>query len=599
MATAHFQVKALYEYSSPHDDDLSFPNGQVITVTDEEEADWYYGEYHDTTGAKHEGLFPRNFVKMYEPEPPPRPSRSSRSKRDVEPSGGTMDADKTDRSMPTELLPEQSVPDQQSKGGSINTHESHTNIPFQITQASRAADIPSSIPPMNLATKPTLSNSTKPSTPPVTEKPVTGSFRDRINAFNKPAAAPVAPLKPSGLASSGGSSFVKKPFVAPPPSKNAYVAPPREPPPQKIYRREEDPELTAQASNITEGNELAEPYPNIEPIEDEDIPKPTTLKDRIALLQKQQMEQAARHAEAGQKKEKPRRPPKRSVELQENSSEQGGLNESENLRRADHADVSEKHSIELSRDDSLTGSRSTTRPYKSRDATPLASPTAAAPVRDFQSDANDADQSGAGDTEEGDELSGGRDDSDEKPRNKAFNLPARVPVLAGHREDDENSEDNANDDEQEEEDEIDPEVKRRMEIRERMAKMSGGMGMAGMFGPAGGVSPMASKKQGSASSDRKASLNSVSVASDSSASRAPPIPMMPMPGMQRVRTPEQEDVPIDAHAEEADDLPPIPISEHLGDIPNTDDLSQQPLPPSRRSTERAIPPPVPQGDFHI
>ena len=70
-----YQVKALYEYASPHDDDLSFPNGQILTVTEEEDADWYYGEYLDHTGAKQEGLFPRNFVKIHEPETPPRPSR--------------------------------------------------------------------------------------------------------------------------------------------------------------------------------------------------------------------------------------------------------------------------------------------------------------------------------------------------------------------------------------------------------------------------------------------------------------------------------------------------------------------------------------------
>ena len=85
MVKPPFHVKALYEYSSPHEDDLGFPSDQVITVTEEEDADWYYGEYEDASGVKREGLFPKNFVRMYEPETPPRPSRLSRSRKDLEP----------------------------------------------------------------------------------------------------------------------------------------------------------------------------------------------------------------------------------------------------------------------------------------------------------------------------------------------------------------------------------------------------------------------------------------------------------------------------------------------------------------------------------
>ncbi|KAK5263498.1 assembly of actin patch protein, partial [Exophiala xenobiotica] len=73
--------------------------------------------------------------------------------------------------------------------------------------------------------------------PPVAEKPNSSSFKDRIAAFNKPAAAPITPFKPGG---GSGTGFIKKPFVAPPPSRNAYVPPPREQPVQKPYHREEE-----------------------------------------------------------------------------------------------------------------------------------------------------------------------------------------------------------------------------------------------------------------------------------------------------------------------------------------------------------------------
>src|SRR6266536_6028188 len=85
MSSPPFKVKAVYEYNSPHEDDLHFPAGQIITVTDEEDDDWYNGEYVDAAGVKQEGIFPRNFVEKYEPTAPPRPTRSSRPKKEAEP----------------------------------------------------------------------------------------------------------------------------------------------------------------------------------------------------------------------------------------------------------------------------------------------------------------------------------------------------------------------------------------------------------------------------------------------------------------------------------------------------------------------------------
>ena len=45
MPAVPFKVKAVFEYNSEEPDDLKFPNGQIITVTDDEDADWYTGEY--------------------------------------------------------------------------------------------------------------------------------------------------------------------------------------------------------------------------------------------------------------------------------------------------------------------------------------------------------------------------------------------------------------------------------------------------------------------------------------------------------------------------------------------------------------------------
>src|SRR3978361_543326 len=85
MTSPPFKVKAVFEYTSPHDDDLHFPNGQIITVTEEEDDDWYSGEYMDASGEKQQGIFPKNLVEKYEPTAPPRPTRINRPKKEVEP----------------------------------------------------------------------------------------------------------------------------------------------------------------------------------------------------------------------------------------------------------------------------------------------------------------------------------------------------------------------------------------------------------------------------------------------------------------------------------------------------------------------------------
>jgi hypothetical protein len=599
MATPPFRVKALHEYASKEEDDLNFPSGQIMTVTDVEDADWYFGEYADAAGYKQEGLFPKNFVKMFEPETPPRPSRTSKSKKELDPMAPTDNTEKgpnieeTGASLPAAVP----VPSQPEQMGVPDQRHGEPRLPSVRNFKSEPA---SAAPPASTATNPPPLAVSKPAVAPTAEKPVSGSFRDRINAFNKSTAPPVAPMKPSGLGSSSGSGFVKKPFVAPPPSKNAYVPPPRETPIQKVYRREEDPELLTQGSKIMETEEQSN-QPKVTPLEidEEDQPKPTSLKDRIALLQKQQMEQAARHGEGGQMKEKPKRPSRKQVEAKEHSADQEDDLQGKHMERVNSGENTEKRSMDLSRAAPPPLPRSNTRPRKSREATPLGSPVEV-PLRDLLSDPNDADQSGVGDTEEGEELSTGRDDSDEKPRHKGTTPLTKAPQAPVHEADVGDEEDNAEEHEVEEadegEDEVDPEVKRRMEIRERMAKMSGGMGMAGMFGPSGGIPSRSPMKQSSASSDRKASGNSTSGPTDDSANRAPPVSIVPMPGLSKVRSPEQSETRPEITKEEGDVPRSIVQRQDPEAMYDIEDMQDEPMPlPLRSSTERSAPPPVPQG----
>ncbi|KAM7065404.1 intersectin-1 isoform 2-T3 [Acridotheres tristis] len=53
------QVIGMYDYSAQNDDELAFSKGQIITVLNREDPDWWKGEVNG-----HVGLFPSNYVKL-------------------------------------------------------------------------------------------------------------------------------------------------------------------------------------------------------------------------------------------------------------------------------------------------------------------------------------------------------------------------------------------------------------------------------------------------------------------------------------------------------------------------------------------------------
>ncbi|KAI9804546.1 MAG: hypothetical protein M1825_001446 [Sarcosagium campestre] len=612
MSGLPFRVKALYEYSSGHEDDLKFPNAQIITVTEEEDDDWYLGEYLDESGQKHEGMFPRNFVERFEPETPPRPARPNRSKKepDKAPPEETPSVDAAASRAPedanddtqTETVPRSVQP-------SVTIPPPNSSHEAQPTSASTAKESTTDSPPTpnpKSGPKPASPAQSKPPAPVVADKPASGSFRDRIAAFNKPAAPPVAPFKPGGLGSSG-SSFIKKPFVAPPPSKNAYVPPPREVPPQRVYRREEDPDLNTpqDVETLSAATDVPETVPSEQQTEDQ--PKPTSLKDRIALLQKQQLEQAARHADAAQRKDQARKAAKQQAEAPEDAEHEdgsrddrlGGDNDGnddddedkDGLTRMKSADTVGRDSGDRSRDDVPAPTDRPPRRKPSREPTFISDPPIA--QRDMQSDANDADQSGAGETtEDAEEASTERDDSDYKSAGKpplpiAGRSDAAISRGGAAGEGDKSDDDGA-EEEDEEEENIDPEIKRRMEIRERMAKMSGGMGMPGMFGAAGGMPSAGSKKakhSGSSEKKTKTHQHADEASTGSPPAQAAPVPIMPLPSRPRVASPEQDDGG-DGH----DQAQAVTTTERgAASVPEVEDIKPQAPAPLRRSSERPVP----------
>jgi hypothetical protein len=561
----NFKVRAVYEYSSPHDDDLSFPNGQIITVTEEEDADWYVGEYVDDNGTKHDGLFPRNFVEKYEPEPPPRPNRASRYKPleppATQPAPATPEIPQQEPMTVAHEEPE--IPKPQPPPVQIPHAAQSQKSPLSPISATsfKSQDVPQEPPPVPKPVAaepaPVAASSTKKAPPPVASK--SNAFRDRIAAFNSPAAAPVQPFKPSG---GPPSTFVRKPFVAPPPSRNAYVAPPREAPQVKTYRRDEDPEITDRQTQDHENAERAgltsQAPPGSNESKDEEQPKVMSLKERIAFLQQQQQEQAARSAAVH--KEKPKRPPvKKRTESREGRTEEG---DGSALDKVTTGESRER------------GSLDTTRPPRSSHG--LKSPDHLSGAREFFSDANDADQSGAGETEDAEGTSTSVEEEDERAKHRAV---PRAPA-APEKEPDVGDEQDVEEEEEEEEDEMDAETRRKLELRQRMAKMSGGMGMPGMFGgmPMGGLPP---KK-------KKASEKQSTGDSEDYAMPQQRIPMFAMPGMPSVKSPEAENKQL---AIERDDTESHPITQnHAADeLPDMEDVMPQTV---QRTPTAELPPPL-------
>ncbi|KZZ92569.1 SH3 domain-containing protein [Moelleriella libera RCEF 2490] len=620
---ASFRVKALYEYSSPHEDDLNFGIGQIITVTEEEDDEWYCGQYLDDQGIKREGIFPRNFVEKFEPTAPPRPTRARPKKEPEAPQHEDDDntsipapPDPTEKTTTVDETEKESVPTSSNvpPAAERTVPAIPTSAPTKPAPAAAAsAKSPTVADASSTSARPAESSGQKPkpAPPPVSEKPLSNSFKDRIAAFNKPAAPPIAPFKPSSLGGGGGgpSGFVKKSFVAPPPSRDAYIPISREkPPPPTVYRREEDPEIKEQEAETLDQAERAGLVPADQPQQgdDEDQPKPTSLKERIALLQKQQMEQAQRHAEAAAKKEKPKKPQKKKTEAAGPGEDDAADTEGRRSLSTEHIDSAEVESRA-----SIDGLQESGFPNRRRNLK--------GPIADEFHDGNEADMSGAGDTTEGQDDTTEREDGEEVSRH-ARRMPTgshAAPAATQHDVRQQAAEPGdevkqADDEEEDEDDDVDPEARRKAELRARMAKMSGGMGFHGMFGaPMSPVGPAASEKRIS----KAAETSGIDEEAEDAASNrvAPPVfTPMALPGMGNTLTSSRSRQDKgQANEDEVDDgsipssssktaPPPIPTrvaaKSHTSDDEEEDEVTT-PAPISGAISVRPDigPPPIPGG----
>lgn len=556
MAAPPFKVKAIYEYTSEHDDDLNFPIGQIITVTELEGDDWYVGEYSDVTGGKHEGLFPTNFVEKYEPEVPTRPTRPTRAKQEAQAPAPVAQQAPVDEREETALPSGASAPSADIPATTPAAQEPRS--PQSAKSSVARAEPPPAPHPAPAELADSAASTAKKAPPPVAAK--SNAFKDRIAAFNQSAAAPIAPVQPGGKPPPS-SGFIKKPFVAPPPSKNSFVPVPKAEPVHKPYVREEDPEIRQRQEEDRAAAEAAglsnESTAAAQDEEDEDAPKPMTLKERMALLQKQQQEQAERRAEASHKKER-KAPQKQASQSSEQAAPMEG--DAEELERVTSG-ATERQSMEAQRERRRF-------PSAQRVEEPM-SPMPAPPEHEILSDGHEADQSGAGElTEDDTGTLGGPDDSDERHVDAS-----RQPVAPRQEPDVGDEEDTTEGDE--EEDEVDEETRRKEELRARMARLGGGMpGMGAPFNPFGAPPPAPPRKK-QASREAPATEDATS----------PPqqrVPMVPVPGMGRMQSPESD------------------TTQRVGERYDEDEeeVDPAPAPPSRTSTmERGAPPPVPKGKF--
>ena len=479
-----FKVKALFDYNSPHDDDLNFLADEVITVTEEEDADWYYGEYHDkSTGNLKQGIFPRNFVERITVELPPRPTRSGGGRKKIveehQPESPVEYQDDTPRvKSPPPLAPvaELSAPAVQSPVTSpivaSKASEAQTAIRRREPEAAQPPPPPPVAkaapafkpPPKQTPVPPAEKSAPSSSKPPPLEKP--SSFKDRLALFNKGSAAPIAPFNPH----KPPVNFIKKPFVPPPPSKHAYVPPPIQNIPKP--RRDEDSNYSRPDSEEAPTGGSTE-----QEREKEDEGPKMTLKDRMALLQNQQLDPTG----LGWKNKKPPKPKR---------------NESERTLEDDQSYAAPEDSSHERK------SHDSTRPQVTEGGEPEAAPKPKKSV-DISREDTTVEESSAGDAD----ISSASRYTDEETVTSRDR-----PPTSSHREDksDDGDDEGANDDTPDnpdsDDEEIDPEVARKLAIRERIAKMSGGMGMHGMgmhgmLGgmPMGGPPPPPPKKKKSSS----------------------------------------------------------------------------------------------------
>ena len=258
-----FKVKALFEYKSDYDDDLTFAPGQIITVTEIEDEEWYSGTYDGKLG-----MFPKNFVEIIKEEEPPVKVPALRPTPLVAKSQEPAAIPAT--TAPASIVPEDSEPTKEFGLISDPVH----------SQSGASEQKPESL---------------------------------ETSKVDKPAATASTPKVPiPGLVMPGKAPLqrddpyaVKKQFFGA--GKSSYVP--------QIKPRDQSNIISHAYHDVAKNTDIVREHDNENEDEVPEEPK-MSLKERIAMLQKRQQEEAEREAAALKRREER----KKEKQVQKNST---------------------------------------------------------------------------------------------------------------------------------------------------------------------------------------------------------------------------------------------------------------------------------------
>lgn len=261
-----FKVKAIFDYKSDYEDDLTFSVGQLITVTEVEDEEWYSGTYDGKSG-----MFPKNFV-----QPAPEP-----------PSTSSAIPPPSTRSMPAVTKgDDKEVKEDGEEAKEVDEEE----VKEQTKSSTSVPPVPKSG-PVAESSPISTGESSKPAASEI--KPVS-----KVNSFKETELSGVKPPLPGIFPNQKvvDPYSVKKQFVGA--GKSSYV-PPVKPRDNSalighIHKEEPKGEVVREHDSSEEEHKEAEE------------PK-VSLKERIALLQQRQKEEAEREEAALKKKEEKKR----------------------------------------------------------------------------------------------------------------------------------------------------------------------------------------------------------------------------------------------------------------------------------------------------
>jgi hypothetical protein len=234
-----FLVKALYPYQSEHEDDLNFQVGQTIKVETIEDEEWFSGSLADDAGKK--GMFPRNFVEIV-PQPAVPASRPpGRASTSISPQQLHHDAPVMTTGSSAIAAGDKVDDDEEDwSDGAVEQDDEKDMKSIRLGAPTATADIEKTVADLSLTNQadrlqtssstvskeevdaPIETAKTSSSTTPAPHRGGSSAFKSRIAAFNTQTDAPPVPFGQQAKP----TSFVKKPFVAPPPSSYVPSVPP-------------------------------------------------------------------------------------------------------------------------------------------------------------------------------------------------------------------------------------------------------------------------------------------------------------------------------------------------------------------------------------